>query len=209
MSWAERVFQTAFLKGRILHEGTSQPIDGTLSISIDEGPSIQHLLDDGTFALSGLPEELFPHLSIRAYDVHLNIHAVSNTFRDGYRDHSDTITIPAGRKLDPSQHHPVDSLPDAGTIYMKADPVTVRVRLLDASQNNAPLTGAAVTVVAGTFSGGPTVISENVYEFSDLPSVDVVTVSCEKTLYHPVDQRSLRVDYSRNVQEVAIGLKKQ
>jgi hypothetical protein len=208
MTSVERICQTAFLRGRVLHAGTEEPIDGTITVDIEEGPSIQHLLDDGTFVLSGRPQELFPYLNIRSYDVHLKIRAMSKTFRAGYSVYEGTVNIPAGQELDPSQYDPVDPLPDAGTIFLNADPVTVRVRVLDAFQNNDPLSGVTVTVVADSFSGGPTTIIDNVYEFSNLPSVAVIAVSCSKDTYHSVTNRLYRVDYTRDIQAIIIALSK-
>lgn len=125
--------QAALITGRIVHQGTGKPLVGRIRITAREVPLVDKVLEDGTFALSGDLELLFPKLATQDYQVNLTIRADSPQFRKGFVEHElPVVTIPMGSNFDPEPPIPPDPLIDMGTIALMADAINVRGRVYDA-----------------------------------------------------------------------------
>lgn len=120
---ADTLKQAAFIKGRVLHQGTGEPVVGRVQITAREGFVVDKVLADGTFAVSGDIERLFPELNSRSYQLTLTIRADSAQFPQGFVAYSLRVTIPAGSNFDPKTPTPPDPLIDVGTIRLPVDPV--------------------------------------------------------------------------------------
>lgn len=131
---ADIITQVAFITGRLLHAGTSQPVVGRIRITAEEGPIIDKVLEDGTFAISGWLELLFPNLDTQDYQLHLHVRVDSPQFRQGFIELPlPPVTIPMGSNFDPDPPILPDPHIDLGTILLPADPVNIQGQVVDAA----------------------------------------------------------------------------
>lgn len=140
------ISQAAFATGRILHEGTGMPVDGTVEITAQEGPIFGALADDGTFVLSCQLNFLFQNIVAQPYALHLTVHAVSRQFLSGTADLSITANIPAGADFDPDVGAP-SALVDLGTLSLPADPVIIQGKVMQAENSDVPIAGATIRLL--------------------------------------------------------------
>ncbi len=139
--------QVAFVTGRILHQGTGRPVDGVVKLSARQGRVTSTIREDGTFAVSGDLNFLFPDLATQPYTVDLTIRAESLQFRTGFREQALPIVLPAGIDLDPTPPASPDPMVDVGTVFLPGDPVNVRGRVTDAANPSTPIAGAQVEIL--------------------------------------------------------------
>lgn len=206
------ITQVAFATGRILHKGTGRPLDGEINITAREGPLASKILPDGTFALSGAPEILFPELSAQGYVLHLNIRAKSAQYRDGFIDLPFSLSVAQNSAFDPPPPAAPTALVDAGTIFLPADPVNVRGVVVEAANPSNPIPSAQVKITHGDAPLTASTDSQGRYRLDGVqvtaPSqlVNGVTVTslpqveCSKANFK-TETRNLMLDYGKLVQE--------
>ncbi len=208
--------QAAFAKGKILHAGTGKPIVGTIHITAKEGPVIAKVLEDGTFALSGDLDFLFPELSSRGYALNLNIRAVSAQFRLGYAELKSpvTVTIPAGQNFDPETATQVPDdlidietingtirLPDHPTNYLRDIPVNIQGRVVNAADTNDPINNATIEVLqSGTVTASTSTDNEGRYSFKNIVVIAPAQIKCSATSF-VTQTRPLLIDFTKMTNE--------
>jgi hypothetical protein len=208
--------QVALVTGKVLHEGTGQPVIGTLQITTEETLVVYKVLADGTFVLSGRPEELFPDLALRDYQLSLVITAISSQFRQGLVERSLTVTIPQGWSFD----QPISKVTPAATspilVLLPAEPVVIRGYVFDADNPGVGIPNATVTIHQGVNSF-TTLTSADVeqlgkYSFQDvsdptqpqaftITATNSATISCAATGFTTVTDRPLLIDFGRSLHE--------
>ncbi len=203
--------QAAFAKGKILHAGTGKPIVGTIHITAKEGPVIAKVLEDGTFALSGDLDFLFPELSSRGYALNLNIRAVSAQFRLGYAELKSPVivTIPAGQNFDPELSATVPSplidleirLPDDPTNYLRDIPVNIKGRVVQATDLDTAINNATIEVLqSGTVTASTSTDNEGRYSFKNIVVIAPAQIKCSATSF-VTQTRPLLIDFTKMTNE--------
>lgn len=186
--------QAAFAAGLILHEGTGRPLDGSIQMSADEGFVVGKVLHDGRFVVSGYGPF--------AQQVHLHIHAKSEQYIAGFTDLDVLVQIPPGADFDPEPPAAPTPLVELGTIFLPADPVNLRGRVLDAGNPDVPLDGATVEIT----HGGPNVIgpvvtdAEGYYRLDGIAVVAPATIQFSKANFQ-TEARSLLLDFGKSINE--------
>jgi hypothetical protein len=195
------ITQVAFLTGRLLHQGTAQPVLGSIQIRAEEGPLSATVLADGTFALSGDIRFLFPDLASQSYPLHLTIQATSPQFRQGQASLAVATSIPSGSNFDPDPPTPPDALIDLGTLLLPADTISVRGRVVEALNPDTPIAGASVEVL---HSGAPippaASDSDGWYRLDDILVSGPSQIRCSHAGFKTVT-RLLLLDYGKLVNE--------
>ena len=163
--------QVALVTGRILHEGTGEPVVGNIRIVAKEGRVVDKVLADGTFVISGRSEQLFPDLATQGYQLTLNIRAESAQFWQGLREEQLLVSIPMGFSF----AAPIDG----GIILFPADPVNVRGRVVEATNPEAPIPNATVEVLhSGAVIGSALTNSEGRYRLDDITVTAPAEIRC-------------------------------
>ena len=195
------ITQVAFVTGRLLHQGTAQPVLGSIQIRAEEGPLSATILADGAFALSGDLQFLFPDLASQNYSLHLTIQATSPQFRQGQASLTATATIPMGADFDPAPPAAPHALVDLGTLLFPADTISVRGRVVETLNPDTPISGASVEVL---HSGAPIPPAasdgDGWYRLDDILISGPSQVRCSHAGFKTVT-RLLLLDYGKLVNE--------
>ena len=196
--------QVAFATGRIIHQGTGESVSGEIRLTSPEGPIIGKVRDDGTFALSGYLQFLFPDLASQPYQLTLTIRAVSAQYRAGSVELTlPPQTIPAGANFDPLPPATVPTaLIDYGTVVLPADPLIIRGRVVEAEDPSTPIAGATVEIL----HGGPpvpavTTGADGRYRFNPLVLTAPTEIRCAEPVRFRTITRNLLLDYGQLVNE--------
>lgn len=208
--------QVALVMGKILHEGTGQPVIGTVQITVQEPPVIDKILSDGTFVLSGRPELLFPELALKAYQLQLNIRATSLQFRQGFAEKTLTVTIPKGWNFEQLVSKVLPTSSSTILVLLPSEPVFIRGYVFDVDNPGVGIPNATVKIEQGvnTFT---TLTSADVehkgkYSFQDpgdpikpqaftIIATSPATISCSATGFKPSLNRLLAIDFERSLHE--------
>jgi hypothetical protein len=194
--------QVAFIAGRIIHQGTGNPIDGQIQITAREGPVAGKVLEDSTFAVSGDLKLLFPNLATQDYQLTLTIHADSAQFRAGFIECQLQVTIPMGSNFDPESSLIVpDPLIYVGTIRLHADPMNIRGRVVEARNPETPIADATIEVL----HSGPAIPPEKTkpdgrYRFDDVRVLAPAQIRCSATGFR-TQERILLIDFGKVINE--------
>jgi Carboxypeptidase regulatory-like domain len=187
--------QVAYVKGRILHEGTGRPVVGDIRLTADEGVVSGRVFDDGTFVVSAY--EKFPAL-------HLNVRAASPQYRAGALTHTFVASIPAAADFDPTPPAAPAPLVDVGDIILPGDAVNLRGRVTQAADPDVPVVGADVAL---THAGPPgsevppaATDGEGRFRFDDVRLWAPSTIGVTAAGFKP-ESRALVLDYERPVNE--------
>ncbi|MGH7491704.1 MAG: MSCRAMM family protein [bacterium] len=203
---ADIIEQVALVTGHILHEGTGEPIFGSVRIVErqvkDEdklGTVADKLLDDeeGTFVVSGEPMALFPNLALQAYTLNLEIRARSPQFRQGMIIRPLLVPISRGETFEP----PID----VGVIFLLADSVNIRGRVLNAQNPENAIADAGVEILQnGAVTDATTTGNDGRYRFDGLvvqtPVAEPAQIRCSKTDFR-IQARMLLIDFGKLVNE--------
>jgi hypothetical protein len=211
--------QAAFITGRILHRGTGLPIKGKIQIKARDVPIVAKVLDDGTFAISGAINQIFPTLDSQAYKLKLTIQAESVEFRRGMVEYSQLVDIrPDGISFDPDAVEPFRSLIDLGNIYLPVDPaidssadptvyqdnllVEIRGRILQAKkpEENFPTPPTVQVVVDGAAPIEVVANADGRYRFSSIVMRLPAEIRCSAPGFQPI-KRPLLVDFGKVVNQ--------
>lgn len=189
----DSIEQVALVTGRIIHSGTGEAITGSISITAKEGEVAYTSLTDGTFAVSGRPDVLFPQLSQHAYQLNLEIHADSAQFIQGKVNKSLTVTIPKGLSFD---------LPiNVGVVLLAADPATIRGRVVKAKDPATSLGGALLEVLQSSIVTNSTMTSaDGRYRFDAITVLAPAEIRCSLAGYK-TQKRTLLIDFGKSVNE--------
>lgn len=190
--------QVAFVSGVVLHGGTGRPLSGSVVITADRGPMAMKYLDDGTFALSGRREVVFPDLATTPYTLQLKVVAKSPEWRTGGLELAlAPVAVPAGHDFAAPAGlltvAPSPATAPPATVLLPADPVSIRGRV---TRSGAVIVGATVTILP---SGGPAIppVLTNAngdYAFPGLIIPPGSSISC--TFGATVVNRLLLIDYT-------------
>ena len=202
-----KLFQR-FIKGRILHQGTGEPVVGRVHITITarEGFVVDKILADGTFAVSGDLEQLFPKLSLQSYPLTLTIRADSTQFRQGFVEYSFLATIPAGSDFDPKPPALPNPLIDVGTIRLPVDlenmQVNIRGRVVPAKDPDIPINGATVSILqSSVVTHSTTTNLQGRYRFDNIIVKAPAQIKCSAPGFLSQNPRILQVDFSKLINE--------
>lgn len=197
--------QVVFVTGRVLHQGTGEPIVGEIKITAQEGPVSSKVLSDGTFALSGDLEILFPNLATQSYQLHLNVHADSEQFRAGSIDQPELVTIPStipsGPSFDPDPPTTPRALVVVPTILLPADPVNIRGRVVNAQSPDTSIFGARIEVLQnGVVTDSTTTAADGRYRFDEIGVQAPAQIQCSATGFR-IQPRILLIDFGKLLNE--------
>jgi Carboxypeptidase regulatory-like domain len=190
--------QLVLVTGRILHQGTKQPIAGLIQISAQEGWVAYKLFSNGAFAISGRPELLFPNLNSQSYTLNLKILAESQEFRQGRVEVPLAIAINTGEAF---------NLPiNVGEVYLPADLVTIRGRVVQAKNPQAPIANATVEVNSVDPSIPSTVTDANGrYTLTEIAILAPAEINCSAAGFKP-QKRILLLDFSKVINNESFRL---
>jgi hypothetical protein len=210
--------QAAFIKGRILHQGTGEPVVGRVHITAREGFVVDKMLADGTFAVSGDLEQLFPKLSSQSYPLTLTIRADSAQFRQNFVEYSFLVTIPVGSNFDPKPPALPSPLINVGTIRLPVDPavdptanpvvfqenmqVNIRGRVVPAKDPDIPINGAVVSILqSSVVTHSTTTNAQGSYRFDNIIVKAPAQIKCSASGFVSQNPRILQVDFSKSINE--------
>jgi hypothetical protein len=198
--------QAAFIKGRILHQGTGEPVVGRVHITAREGFVVDKILADGTFAVSGDLEQLFPKLSLQSYPLTLTIRADSAQFRQNFVEYSFLVTIPVGSNFDPKPPALPNPLIDVGTIRLPVDlenmQVNIRGRVVPAKDPDIPINGATVSILqSSVVTHSTTTNPQGRYRFDNIIVKAPAQIKCSASGFVSQNPRILQVDFSKSINE--------
>ena len=198
--------QAAFIKGRILHQGTGEPVVGRVHITAREGFVVDKMLADGTFAVSGDLEQLFPKLSSQSYPLTLTIRADSAQFRQNFVEYSFLVTIPVGSNFDPKPPALPNPLIDVGTIRLPVDlenmQVNIRGRVVPAKDPDIPINGAMVSILqSSVVTHSTTTNPQGRYRFDNIIVKAPAQIKCSASGFVSQNPRILQVDFSKSINE--------
>jgi hypothetical protein len=219
--------QVALITGRVLHQGTGEPILGRIHITAREGDVVDKVLEDGTFVISGQLERLFPELSLHDYTLNMTIRAESPQFRtlpaefpqssSGVVQYSHQVNIPQGANFDPEPPTAPDPLINLGTIRLPVDPqddptadpqvfqknmeVTIRGRVVQASDPDIAIGGATVQILQNGSVTNIQTSSDGRYSLDNIIVKSPATISCSAPNFQQTKPRNLLIDFSKLVNE--------
>lgn len=210
--------QATFIKGRILHQGTGEPVVGRVHITAREGFVVDKMLADGTFAVSGDLEQLFPKLSSQPYPLILTIRADSAQFRQNFVEYSFLVTIPVGSNFDPKPPALPSPLINVGTIRLPVDPavdpianpvvfqenmqVNIRGCVVHAKDPDIPINGATVSILqSSVVTHSTTTNLQGRYRFDNIIVKAPAQIQCSAPGFLSQNPRILQVDFSKSVNE--------
>lgn len=190
--------QVALITGKILHQGTGQPVLGKVRITTDTWMVADKLLKDGTFVISGRPDLLFPLLNSQSYQLKLKIRADSAQFRQGFVETDLNVTIPSGWTFE----QPVFL---TETVLLPADSVNIGGYVFDAvnPENTIPnatievLQAGAVTHSTST-SADPS--EQGKYRFNNIIVLPPAQIRCVATSFQ-TQTRNLLIDFSKSLNQ--------
>lgn len=207
MTTQDVITQVAFATGRILHQGTGEPVIGEIQITAKEGPVVDKVLADGTFAISGDLKLLFPHLDTQNYQLNLTIRANTAQYRAGFINHTLLVAIPGGSNFDPDPPLTLGALVDIGTILLPADSINIRGRVVEAKNPDTPISGATVEVLhAGPPIPAATTKADGGYRFDDITVTAPARIRCSEPMNFKPETRTLLIDFGKLVNEESFRL---
>jgi hypothetical protein len=183
--------QAAFITGRILHQGTGDPVIGRIHITAREGFVVDKIL---------------------------TIRADSAQFRQGFVEYSFLATIPVGSNFDPKPPTLPGSLIDVGTIRLPVDPavdptanpvvfqknmqVNIRGRVVRAKDPDIPINGAKVSILeSSVVTHSTTTNSQGRYRFDNIIVKAPAQIKCSAPGFLSQNPRILQVDFSKSINE--------
>jgi hypothetical protein len=214
--------QAAFITGRILHQGTGEPVVGRVGIAAREGSVsvVDKVLADGTFVVSGDLEKLFPELSLQSYQLTLKIRADSAQFRHGFVEYSlpVPIHISMGSNFDPEPPILPDLPINLGTIRLPVDPaidptadpvvfqdnmqVNIRGRVVRATDPDIPITGATVKVIQSSVVTHSAVTNtDGRYRFDNIIVKAPAKIECSAPGFQSPNPCILQIDFGKLINE--------
>lgn len=200
--------QVVFVTGRVLHQGTGEPIVGEIKITAQEGPVSSKVLSDGTFAVSGDLEFLFPYLATKDhndhfhdYQINLTIRAVSAQYRRGFAERQLSVMLLGGSNFDPDPPVVADLPVDMGIIRMPADPVNIRGRVVNAQSPDTSIFGARIEVLQnGVVTDSTTTAADGRYRFDEIGVQAPAQIQCSATGFR-IQPRILLIDFGKLLNE--------
>ncbi len=194
----DMIEQVAVASGKILHEGTGKPIDGSISVDADECAIVGHFLEDGNFAVSTWPAIEFPDLATQAYLLTLAISVESKQFVEGSYEETRVVPIPMGSTFEP----PID----LGLIQLPADPVDIGGRVFKARDPDTPIANATVKLVQGASVTATEVTdADGRYRFNQVPVLAGAKLECSAATFRTVE-RPLLIDFRQLLHEEYVRL---
>lgn len=185
--------QIVMVTGRIIHQGTGNPIAGKIAITSSDGEIIQTLRSDGFFAISGKPGVLFQQLATMNYTLHLAIRATSSQYRAGVAEKLITVPINAGENFNPPL--------SVGTILFAADTSYIRGRVTSGVDPHNPIAGATVKLIQSMVVTHSTTSDANgAFTFDMVPVAAPAELECSAATF-VTQKRALIIDYGRPVHE--------
>lgn len=186
--------QVALVTGKILHQGTGEPVFGEVRITTEVGMVADKLLKDGTFVISGRPDLLFPQLSSQSYQLNFKIGAESPQFRQGFVETDLTVTIPSGWTFE----QPVAL---AEIVFLNADPVNIGGYVFDAINPNNGIANATITVLQEGRVPDSTLTSADRgelgrYRFNEITVLAPAQIRCVATDFQ-TQTRNLLIDFGK------------
>jgi Carboxypeptidase regulatory-like domain len=200
------VEQVVLVRGRILHQGTQQPIIGVVEIKpqseAQQGWVTSKLFPDGTFVVSGRPEVLFPNLANRGYILNLIIQVKSPQFSQDKVDLPLSVPINPGFTFD----NPIDAN-DGKSVDLPAEPVTIRGRVVKAKDPDIPIANATIEVISGTPPGTISTATDinGRYSLTEAKVLAPAEIRCSAAGFKP-QQRILLLDFSKVINEESFRL---
>lgn len=194
--------QVALVRGRILHQGTQQPIIGVVEIKpqseAQKGWITSRLFPDGTFAVSGRPKVLFPQ-DDRGYTLNLIIQVKSPQF------HQDKVELPLSVLVNPGMTF--DNPINVNGIYIPADPVTIRGRVVEAKDPEKPISNATIEVISGTPPDTISIATDvnGRYSLTGVKVLAPAEIHCSKPGFK-TEKRILLLDFSKVINEESFQL---
>lgn len=188
--------QVALITGKILHQGTREPVFGKVRIATEAAMIVDKLLKDGTFVVSGQPDLLFPLLNSQSYQLQLKIRADSAQFRQGFVETDLIVTIPSSWTFE----QPV-SLTE--TLFLPADPVNIGGYVFDAVNPEIPIPGATIEVLqAGAVRHSTSTSSDpseqGRYRFNNIIVLAPAQIRCVATNFQ-TQIRNLFIDFGKSL----------
>lgn len=210
--------QATFIRGRILHQGTGEPVVGRVRIAAREGSVVDKVLADGTFAVSGDLEKLFPKLSLQSYQLTLKIWADSAQFRQGFVEYTFSKVISMGSNFDPEPPILLDLPIDVGMIRLPVDPaidptansvvfqenlqVNIRGRVVRATDPDIPINGATVKVIQSSVVTHSAVTNtDGRYRFDNIIVRSPAKIECSAPGFQSQNPRILQIDFGKLINE--------
>jgi len=198
---ADIITQTAFASGRIIHQGTGEPLVGDIRITAREGPVLSRTLEDGTFVISGYLAFLFPDLVTQPYTLNLTITATSQQYQQGFIEQPVVLNIPLGSDFDPNVPAPVDLPIDLGTIALPADPITIRGRVVEAENPDQSIPNATVEILhAGPPIAPVLTNADGRYSLDGITVTAPAQIQCSEASFQTIT-RTLLLDFGFLVNE--------
>lgn len=197
MSSSDIHIQKALVTGRILHKGTGTAINGTITMTSDEGSIVVNVRADGTFAVSGEPNLLFPKLATLNATFHLHIRAESAQFRAGHAEKTVIVALAAGEDFNP----PVA----IGDVLFDADHVYIRGRVVSGAEPFPVVNGATVDLLAPIVVATTVTAADGTYAFDNIVVLAPVSVRCSHGSYI-TQTRALGIDYGVPVNELSFRM---
>jgi hypothetical protein len=186
--------QVAMVTGRLIHQGTGKPVVGSVRFTAREGPVADKLFADGTFAVSGRPELLFPNLALQDHELHLNIRVDSAQFRAGFVEQTKVVPIPMGSTF----ASPIS----VDTIDLPADPVNIRGQVVEAANPERLIADATIEVLhSGPVIPPVTTDAEGRYRFDEITVTAPAQIRCAKPINFKTATRALLIDFGKLVNE--------
>ncbi len=179
--------------GRALHQGTGQPVRGTIAFSSPSGPIIANVRPDGSFAISGRPDLLFPDLATQNYAFQIELTATSTQFRAGSGTTGATVNLTAGEDFSPPL--------DAGTLEFPADPVYIRGTVTNGAEPFGAIVGATVQLFQdGVLQDSAVTDADGAYAFDAVIVPAPAELVCSAATY-TAQTRTLLLDYGLAVNQ--------
>lgn len=179
--------------GRAVHQGTGLAVHGTIVFSSPSGPIIASVRPDGSFAISGRPDLLFPNLATQNYAFEIELTASSAQFREGSSTISTTVNLTTGEDFSPPL--------DAGTLEFPADPVYIRGTVTNGAEPFGAILGATVELYQnGALQDSAVTDAEGAYAFNAVVVPAPAELRCAAATYTS-QTRTLLLDYGLAVNQ--------
>ena len=210
--------QALFIIGRILHQGTGEAITGQVRITALEAPVFDKVRTDGTFAISGQIDRLFPKDILPPYPVTLKIRADSAQFRQGFIEYTFPVKILGGPDFDPDPPTAPTAPINVGTIRLPVDPsvdptadpnvyrenmqVNIRGRVVTAKDSDTPISGATLNILqSGVSTNSTTTNVDGRYRFDNIIVKAPAKIQCSAPRFQNQSPRILQIDFGKLINE--------